>query len=271
MIGNMNNKNQNNNNHKITINFTYLFLLFATISLIAAKYNHIDDTDETYGYFEPLHYLLTKQGFQTWEYSPNFGIRSYAYLSPFWLLSTIFIKFTSLLFGDNYIASNKLILFYYIKIILGLFTAYSETKFITTIEKKSGKLSSYLTCILIISSPGIFYSSTSFLPSASAMSLFMLATSAYLESSFITCVFWGCICVCWLGWPFVAVLFVPLGLHMLIVEYYSPKYNQNCIISVIYLILQVVLVFIIVTIPSYLIDCYMYHNWYNKFALLFNY
>jgi alpha-1,2-mannosyltransferase len=267
----MTNKTQDNfniNNHKITLNFTYLYLLFATINLIAAKYNHIDDTDETYGYFEPLHYLLTNQGFQTWEYSPNFGIRSYAYLSPFWLLSTIFIKFTSLLFGGYYIASNKIILFYYIKIILGLFTAYSETKFITSIEKRCGKLSSYMTCILIISSPGIFYSSTSFLPSASAMSLFMLATSAYLDNSFIISVFWGCICVCWLGWPFVAVLFVPLGIHMLIVEYNSPKYNHNSLISVIYLILQVILVFIIVTLPSYFIDCYLYDNWYYKHFII---
>jgi len=35
-----------------------LFLLFLLVNTIASKVNHIDDTDETYGYYEPLHYLL---------------------------------------------------------------------------------------------------------------------------------------------------------------------------------------------------------------------
>lgn len=33
-----------------------------------------------YNYWEPLHYLTRGKGFQTWEYSPVYAIRSYAYL-----------------------------------------------------------------------------------------------------------------------------------------------------------------------------------------------
>ncbi len=29
-----------------------------------------------------MHYLMYGSGFQTWEYSPTFAIRSYAYLLP---------------------------------------------------------------------------------------------------------------------------------------------------------------------------------------------
>ena len=33
-----------------------------------------------YNYWEPLHYLWRNVGFQTWEYSPVYAIRSYFYL-----------------------------------------------------------------------------------------------------------------------------------------------------------------------------------------------
>lgn len=33
-----------------------------------------------YNYWEPLHYLLYGKGFQTWEYSPVYAIRSWAFL-----------------------------------------------------------------------------------------------------------------------------------------------------------------------------------------------
>ena len=52
-----------------------LFLIFATIHVIGGTINHIDDTDEVYGYYEPLHYLLYGKGMQTWEYSPVYAIR----------------------------------------------------------------------------------------------------------------------------------------------------------------------------------------------------
>jgi hypothetical protein len=38
------------------------------------------DCDETFNYWDPLHYLLFGRGFQTWEYSPQFSLRTYAYV-----------------------------------------------------------------------------------------------------------------------------------------------------------------------------------------------
>ncbi|OTF77776.1 hypothetical protein BLA29_004202, partial [Euroglyphus maynei] len=43
-------------------------------------WNNINDCDETYNYWEPSHFLIYGRGFQTWEYSPKYAIRSYAYL-----------------------------------------------------------------------------------------------------------------------------------------------------------------------------------------------
>lgn len=34
-----------------------------------------------FNYWEPLHYLTRGQGFQTWEHSPDYAIRSYFYLA----------------------------------------------------------------------------------------------------------------------------------------------------------------------------------------------
>ena len=39
----------------------------------------IMDCDETFNYWEPTHYMLYGRGLQTWEYAPEFGLRSYAY------------------------------------------------------------------------------------------------------------------------------------------------------------------------------------------------
>jgi len=58
-----------------TLSEIALFLIFATVHVIGATINHIDDTDEVYGYYEPLHYLLYGKGMQTWEYSPTYAIR----------------------------------------------------------------------------------------------------------------------------------------------------------------------------------------------------
>lgn len=33
-----------------------------------------------YNFWEPLHYILKGYGFQTWEVSPAYGIRSWAYI-----------------------------------------------------------------------------------------------------------------------------------------------------------------------------------------------
>lgn len=40
------------------------------------------DCDETFNYWEVVHFLLYGNGFQTWEYANQFALRTYAYLMP---------------------------------------------------------------------------------------------------------------------------------------------------------------------------------------------
>lgn len=77
----------------------------------------ISDCDETFNYWEPLHYLMFNRGLQTWEYDPKYALRSYAYLLihgvPGWIYKTIFTP-------------NPMLIFYFIRCMLALICATSE-------------------------------------------------------------------------------------------------------------------------------------------------
>ena len=55
--------------------FAVTAILLFSARLLSSAFNIVHDCDETYNYWEPLHYLLYKSGFQTWEYR-------YAYATP---------------------------------------------------------------------------------------------------------------------------------------------------------------------------------------------
>lgn len=57
------------------------FYLFFAAGLIAALFAPIQDCDETFNYWEPAHYLSHGYGLQTWEYSPDYAIRSWLYVA----------------------------------------------------------------------------------------------------------------------------------------------------------------------------------------------
>ena len=64
----------------------------------------IMDCDEVYNYWEPLHFIhYGIGGMQTWEYAPQYALRTYAYLLPMKLMVTLY----QFLLGNN-----KVMLFY---------------------------------------------------------------------------------------------------------------------------------------------------------------
>lgn len=65
------------------------FYVFLVANLIAAAYAPIQDCDETFNYWEPTHYLSHGYGLQTWEYSPDFAIRSWLYVGFHAILGNI--------------------------------------------------------------------------------------------------------------------------------------------------------------------------------------
>jgi alpha-1,2-mannosyltransferase len=57
------------------------FYWFLSAALVSAWFAPIQDCDETFNYWEPTHYLSHGYGLQTWEYSPDYAIRSWLYIA----------------------------------------------------------------------------------------------------------------------------------------------------------------------------------------------
>lgn len=193
--------------------FLLMFFVFSGLNLVATRLNHIDDTDETFGYWEVLHYWLYGHGMQTWEYSPDYAIRTYAFIAPLWgageALKAVLGR------GDD----AKVEVFYGIRVLLGIFTALAQAKFLTAIRQShgvEGPLLFRLTLLLLVFAPGVFFSSTSFLPSAVAMSCVMMCCSEWMMGKHLSLIFWGSVAVLMTGWPFVGLIVLPLGIHMLV-------------------------------------------------------
>lgn len=200
-----------------------LFVVLAVINFAAVVLNHIDDTDETYGYWEPLHYLLYGKGMQTWEYDPVFAIRSYAFIFPLFLVGNVLRK----------LGVEKIALFYCLRGIIGLFSTYSQYTFLSSLSRRYGKEPVAakhnlrgLVAIFLLLSPGVFFASTSFLPSAFSMTLTMLSVARWLDGLLLESIFWGSLAVLGTGWPFVGLIFLPLGLHMLVHSYQIGGFMQ---------------------------------------------
>lgn len=60
----------------------YAFYFFLAANLLSALFNPIQDCDETFNFWEPTHYLSHGYGLQTWEWSPQYGIRDWFYVMP---------------------------------------------------------------------------------------------------------------------------------------------------------------------------------------------
>ena len=179
------------------------FAIFSISNVLAALYAPIQDCDEVFNYWEPTHYLNHRFGLQTWEYAPEFSIRSWLYIA----IHAILGKFASLLF------SKKTIEFYAIRLLLGMACAGSETRLFASISRSLNPRIGIMFMIAMIFSPGMFHASVAYLPSSFSMYAAMLGMAAFMDwrgglktSEGIMWFGIGAI----VGWPFSAALIVPL-------------------------------------------------------------
>lgn len=210
-----------------------IVLILGLYGAVGAYVNHIDgtchsalklisvniclDTDETYGYWEPLHFLLHGSGMQTWEYSPDFAIRTYAFVLPLTPIAGIATAF----------GLDKIQYFFICKCILGVLFALSTKQYIYSLQNTMGNRIALLSLVLLLCSPGQFFCATALLPSAVCASLVMLSFSSWLMKKYTMSILYGSIAVIWSGWPFVGVLFAPLGLYMLVDVWSHPLHAHS--------------------------------------------
>ncbi|ORZ31494.1 Alg9-like mannosyltransferase family-domain-containing protein [Catenaria anguillulae PL171] len=201
--------------------------LLVAARVLGAWYSPITDCDETFNYWEPLHFAISggSHGLQTWEYAPQFALRSWAYIAPYAAAATGFL-------GLGLSWRNT---FFAIRIALALVCACFELKltsamnrFDTIVDPPRGSQTSAAVFLLLILafSPGMFHSAPAFLPSSFAMICTLSAMSSWstaLRTSrgsarprpslgVILSIGTGSL----LGWPFAAALGLPYALPYLV-------------------------------------------------------
>ena len=184
------------------LDYRRFFALLFLPRAVSAAINLVHDCDETFNFWEPLHYLVYGHGLQTWEHSPEHALRSYLYLGLHYAVA----KPVALLAGD---ARGKLLVFTLVRLALGVASAASEAWLCAETAALSPVAGGVLAALLA-GSAGMFAASTAFLPSAFAMYLLTLAAAATLAGRHrVSCA--ACVLAVVWGWPFAGLAALPHG------------------------------------------------------------
>lgn len=207
-----------------------LILLNVGIRLYCAFNMIISDCDETFNYWEPLNLLVRGFGKQTWEYSPEYAIRSYAYLLPYYIINYP----VSLLLSSKMLNLPSYYQFYWIRAVaLCGFTSLTEIHLFYSLRTNFGhKISNWFIFFSSVSA-GMSHAGVALLPSSFAMNCITLGISNSLPAMMskhtgvilrksISTISWymlGGI----VGWPFVLVLALPFCAFTVINQFTQPQ------------------------------------------------
>ena len=114
-------------------------------SLVSTAWNVLLDCDETFNYWEPLHYLTYGYGLKPWEYDSKYALRPYAFLYILWIPCLVM----------KWMRVPKWAVFYACKFILAFVNLYSLS----------------LLSPLYNAAPGIIAQASAFLPNSLACTL----------------------------------------------------------------------------------------------------
>ncbi|XP_076034373.1 alpha-1,2-mannosyltransferase ALG9-like isoform X2 [Oratosquilla oratoria] len=173
--------------------------------LCSAIWGLVGDCDETYNYWEPTHYLLYGKGFQTWEYSPVYALRSYAYLLVHLLPGWCYAQF---------LQDNRMLVFFFMKCLLAVACSLCELYFYRGVCKEFGANIGRLTLGFQVFAAGMFISATALLPSSFAMYMTMLSMGAWYQQRYGIAIFTTAVSAL-LGWPFAALIGAPIAFDIL--------------------------------------------------------
>ena len=176
--------------------FALLFLPRA----VSAAINLVHDCDETFNFWEPLHYLVYGHGLQTWEHSPVHALRSYLYLSLHYAVA----KPVALLAGD---ARGKLLVFTLVRLVLGVASAASEAWLCAETAALSPVAGGVLAALLA-GSAGMFAAGTRSSRAHSPCLLTIAAAATLARRHRISCA--ACVLAVVWGWPFAGLAALPM-------------------------------------------------------------
>jgi alpha-1,2-mannosyltransferase len=178
-------------------NFLLMFFEFflVLVRLLSVFYAPIDDCDEVFNYWEPLKMQhLGPPALQTWEYSPSYALRSYAYTGVY----SLFLFLLHLPQGP--------LMFYAVRLLnVGLFTT-SELLFSSSFKHLLGFGRVYL--LVSALSVGLFQATPAFLPSSTCMILSVFVWFFWKRGNDSTAILLSLVSVLITAWPFASVIYV---------------------------------------------------------------
>ncbi|KAI4733119.1 hypothetical protein E4T50_16322 [Aureobasidium sp. EXF-12298] len=252
----------------IHLNPLIAFYILAAAHTVAALWFPIQDCDEVYNYYEPTHYLTEGYGKQTWEYSPEYAIRSWGYVSLHAFV--IGLRRVIPIWG-----LPKVWKFYFLRIMLGAICAASESRLYTVISRTLNPRLGMLFFLIMLTSPGMFHASVSFLPSSFSMYTTALGMAAFMDWRGGVRTATGMMCMIggsFLGWPFAAALIAPFMIEEFMLAYFTDKQE---FIDFCYRILDGSVRSTIILVIQFCFDAFFYRRvaivpynivWYNVIA-----
>ncbi|XP_042538731.1 alpha-1,2-mannosyltransferase ALG9 isoform X3 [Dipodomys spectabilis] len=208
------------------------FKCLLSARLCAALLSNISDCDETFNYWEPTHYLIYGKGFQTWEYSPVYAIRSYAYL---------LLHAWPAAFHARILQTNKILVFYFLRCLLAFVSCICELYFYKAVCKKFGLHVSRMMLAFLVLSTGMFCSSSAFLPSSFCMYTTLIAmTGWYMDKTPIAVL--GVAAGTIVGWPFSAALGLPIAFDLLVMKHRWKSFLRWSLVALILFLVPVVVI-----------------------------
>ncbi|KAF4113562.1 alpha-1,2-mannosyltransferase ALG9 [Onychostoma macrolepis] len=208
------------------------FKCLVSARFCAALLSNISDCDETYNYWEPTHYLLYGTGMQTWEYSPAYAIRSYAYL---WLHAL------PACFHAKILQTNKVLVFYFLRCMLAFTCCVCELYFYKAVCKKFGLHVGRLLLAFLVLSAGMFCSSAAFLPSTFCMYSTVVAMTGWFQGRPSLAVL-GIAAGAIVGWPFSALLGIPIAFDLLFLKKKWKSFITWTLVALLLFLVPVVVV-----------------------------
>lgn len=185
--------------------------------------------------------------------SPLYAFRTYFFLLPSYLSLATLKSALSLL--PSYLTST-ISLFHCHRLLLILLTSLSLTAFTRSLTPHLPPPYHLLTFILTLTSSGFHLVSPSFLPSSLALTLTMLSASYHLQTSNKKAIAVGMAATTCLAWPFVSVLYIPLGLSTVI-----KSYASGGALSALKSVAFAVCAFTVMTCATAIVDRYYYGLW----------
>jgi alpha-1,2-mannosyltransferase len=201
--------------------------VFATANVVAAVFAPIQDCDEVFNYWEPTHYLNHGYGLQTWEYSPEYAIRSWAYTA----LHSLVICIGTFPFKALGLGKPKVVEFYFLRATLALACALCQTRLYSVISRTMNPRVAIFFALALVFSPGMYHAAPAYLPSTFAMYATMLGFSAFMDWSGGIKTAQG---ITWfalgatLGWPFAGALVLPFLIEEAILASITGAISDGC-------------------------------------------